>query len=319
MPGSSQRKRGKVLQARTRPITEWPTVILIVCFFAAFGAVIATHRSIPWTVEFAVLVFLGGLWMSIEHELLHGHPFRSTWVNTAIGITPISLWIPYLRYKTLHVKHHRSDLTFPDDDPESYYMAPELWNRAGNVRRVYLLFLRTVPGRVTIGVVRSILRFWRREIRLASDGGVVWPWAAHLCGVIAVVWLLFGVIGISPWTYVIGFTLGGVACTQLRSFIEHAAVPEGSRSAVVKAGPVMSLLYLNNNLHHTHHADPDLAWYRLPAKHREIDGDAAAAGGAGLYVGGYLEVCRRYFLHPFCQPDHPLSPGARPIGARGLR
>jgi len=44
-----------------------------------------------------------------------------------------------------------------------------------------------------------------------------------------------------------------------------------------------------------------------------------AAQGAGLYRRGYIEVARRNFLRPFCQPDHPLSPGARPFGARGLR
>ena len=132
-------------------------------------------------------------------------------------------------------------------------------------------------------------------------------------------WLLFGVLNVSPWTYIFGFCLGGAACTQLRSFLEHAAVPVGTRSAVVKAGPVMSLLFLNNNLHHTHHGSPDLAWYRIPALHRAWGSDSKAERGAGLYSGGYLQVCRMYFFRPFCQPDHPLSAGARPIGARGLR
>ena len=80
----------------------------------------------------------------------------------------------------------------------------------------------------------------------------------------------------------------------------------------------MALLYLNNNLHHTHHAVPQLAWYKLPALHREMGSDAEADRGAGLYSGGYLEVVRTYFFTPFCQPDHPLSPGARPHGSRGI-
>jgi len=105
----------------------------------------------------------------------------------------------------------------------------------------------------------------------------------------------------------------------LRSFVEHCAVAEGTRSAVVKAGPVMSLLFLNNNLHHTHHAQPSTPWYQLPALHRTLDSDDLASQGAGLYRRGYVEVARRNFLRPFCQPDHPLSPGARPFGARGLR
>jgi fatty acid desaturase len=116
--------------------------------------------------------------------------------------------------------------------------------------------------------------------------------------------------------YVLAFCLGGSACTHLRSFVEHNAVAVGTRSAVVKAGPVMSLLFLNNNLHHTHHAEPDVAWYRIPERHRELGSDAIAAAGAGLYTGGYLEVVRRHLVHPYGQPEHPLSPGARSAGSR---
>ena len=298
---------------------EWPTVALLLAFFATLASVIVFQDSIPWPLEILAYIYLGGLWMSLGHELLHGHPTPWKTVNTALGFIPLSFWVPFLRYKSMHIKHHDSDLTFPEDDPESFYVAPELWQRAGTIRRTYLLSLRTIPGRLTVGVPRGIVRFWLREVRLAGDGGVAKPWAAHVVGSVALGWILFGVLNVSPWTYVIGFCLGGSACTQLRSFLEHTAVPQGTRSAVVKAGPVMSLLFLNNNLHHTHHGSPNLAWYRIPALHREWGSDAMAEQGAGLYRGGYWEVCRTYFFRPFCQPDHPLSAGARPIGARGLR
>jgi len=297
---------------------EWPTIGLLVVFVAAWGSVLRWHDAIPWPVEVAALVYLGGLWMSLGHELLHGHPTRFTWVNTALGSVPLAFWLPFARYKTLHVQHHRSDLTDPEDDPESFYVPPSLWQGAPKWKRRYFLFLRTVPGRLTLGVPRGILRFWRRELRLIPQRAIVRAWVPHLaaCGVFG--WLLFGVVGISPWVYVLAFCLGGAACTQLRSFVEHAAVASGTRSAVVSASPPMALLYLNNNLHHTHHAVPDLAWYRIPAKHRELGSDELAAMGAGLYSGGYLEVVRSYFFTPFCQPDHPLSPGARPHGSRGI-
>jgi len=289
-----------------------------VAFFAAWLSLVLLHESIPWPVQFAGLVLLGGLWMSLGHELLHGHPTRWDWVNTAIGSIPLSLWLPYGRYKALHIKHHLSDLTDPEDDPESFYVPPPSWHQASPWRRRYFLFLRTVPGRLTVGVARGVLRFWRREIRLVGEGGVVGPWASHLAACVLLGWWLFGIVGFNPLVYVLGFCLGGASCTQLRSFVEHAAVAEGTRSAVVKASPPMALLYLNNNLHHTHHAVPQLAWYKIPALHREIGADEIADRGAGLYAGGYLQVARTYFFRPFCQPDHPLSPGARPYGPRGI-
>ena len=298
--------------------TEWPTVVVLAMFFAAWCAVVLLHESMPWPVQLLAMIPLGGLWMSLGHEVLHGHPTRWSWLNTAIGSIPLSLWLPFGRYKALHIEHHSSDLTDPEDDPESFYVPPPSWHRASPWRRRYYLLLRTAPGRLTLGVPRGILRFWRREIRLLGDGGTVVPWVSHLVACAVLGWWLFGVVGFNPLIYVAGFCLGGASCTQLRSFVEHAAVAEGTRSAVVKASPPMALMYLNNNLHHTHHAVPQLAWYKLPALHREMGSDAAADLGAGLYSGGYLEVVCTYFFTPFCQPDHPLSPGARPYGSRGI-
>ena len=38
--------------------------------------------------------------------------------------------------------------------------------------------------------------------------------------------------------------------------------------SVVKTNPLLSLLFLNNNLHFAHHKYPQLAWYRLPEVYR---------------------------------------------------
>ena len=159
--------RSGTASAISRPTTqakniEWPTVALLVAFFVALASVIVWQDSISWPLETLAYIYLGGLWMSLGHELLHGHPTPWTSVNTAIGFIPLSFWVPFLRYKAMHIKHHESDLTFPEDDPESFYVAPELWQDAGWARRTYLLFLRTIPGRLTIGVPRGIIRFWRR-------------------------------------------------------------------------------------------------------------------------------------------------------------
>ena len=306
-------------KASSRRRVEWPTVALLIGFYAAWGALVGWHQQIPWPVQLLVLVYLGGLWLSIGHELLHGHPTPWNWVNTVVGFPPLSFWIPFGRYKTLHIKHHQSNLTDPFDDPESTYISPDDWRTIGAMRRRYLLLLRTTPGRLTIGVPRSIVRFWIRDIRLMrTDRAIRRQWAVHIVAAVAFGWWLFGVVGMSPWVYGFGFVLGGAACSSLRSFVEHCAVPDGTRSAVVKAGPATSLLFLNINLHHTHHALPDVVWYRIPAEHRAMGSDDIAREGAGFYAS-YFEVLRAYFTTPFCQPDHPRSPGARPYGARGIR
>lgn len=305
-------------EGRTRQAIEWQTMAVLAGFFAAWLGVVLFHRHIPWPLQFAALVYLGGLWLSTKHEILHGHPTRWTWVNTVLGSAPLSLWIPYGRYKASHIQHHRSNLTDPFDDPESTYLDPPKWQQAGPLRRRYLLFLRTTPGRFTVGVPRTVLRFWWADLHRLGQRDVRRAWLVHLVLVVPFAWWLFGVVHMGLWVYLFGFVLGGVAVSVLRSFVEHCATPYGTRSAVVKAGPVTSLLLMNVNLHHTHHAEPDVPWYRVPALHRAMGSDEIAAQGAGYYRN-YVEVLRTYFFTPFCQPDHPLSPGARPYGSRGLQ
>ena len=304
---------------RSRRI-EWVTLGLFAGFYAAWLVVILLHRRLPWPAEVAILALLGGFYMSLQHEALHGHPTGWRGVNTTLAFAPLSLWLPYLGYRSTHMLHHHTDLTDPQFDPESFYLRPVDWASAGTVRRGYILVTRTMAGRLTIGAVHSIALYLWREVRnIRSSRAAARRWAVHVGAAAVLGWWLFDVVGVPVWEYVLGFIVMGQSFTLLRSFVEHCAVAEGTRSAVVKAGPVMSLMYLNNNLHHTHHAEPSTPWYELPALHRSLESDDHAAQGAGLYRHGYVEVARRNFLRPFCQPDHPLSPGARPFGARGLR
>jgi fatty acid desaturase len=180
-----------------------------------------------------------------------------------------------------------------------------------------MLFERTSPGRLTVGVVQVVGHFLLRDLHAIRNRHVWSAWAVHLPAAALVAWWLFVVVDVPTWEYVFGFVLGGVACSALRSFVEHAAVLQGTRSAVIETNPVMALLFLNNNLHHTHHADPDLPWFDIPARHRELGSNEIAAEGAGYYRG-YGQVLRRYLVTPFSQPDHPLSPGARPVGSSGI-
>jgi fatty acid desaturase len=299
---------------------EWTTLGLFTAFYAAWFAVVLGHRSIPWPASLSALALLGGFYMSLQHEALHGHPTNWRGVNTALAFAPLSFWLPYLGYRSSHMVHHHTDLTDPEIDPESFYLRPVEWSSAGATKRAYILITRTMIGRLTIGAVHSIGRYLWHEVRVVgSDPQAARRWAAHVLAATVLGWWMFVIVALPVWQYLLGFVVMGQSLTLLRSFVEHCAVPDGTRSAVVKAGPLMSLLYLNNNLHHTHHAEPSTPWYALPELHRVLGSDEIAAQGAGLYRRGYLEVARRNFLRPFCQPDHPLSPGARPFGARGRR
>ena len=132
-------------------------------------------------------------------------------------------------------------------------------------------------------------------------------WLLHICGgALALAWVLW-ICRIPVLAYLALFVYPAVSLTLLRSFLEHrarAAVAE--RSVLVEAGPVMALLFLNNNLHALHHDRPGEAWYDLPALYRRERDRLRAENGDYLYRG-YGEILARHLLRPKEPPRHPLD------------
>jgi fatty acid desaturase len=295
---------------------EWQTVALAAGVHALWVLVVATHSLVPTWMTIGLLAIAIAWHGSLQHEVLHGHPFSSQPANEAIGSLPLSLRLPYPIYRRYHLEHHRSVLTDPVDDAESFYLSAETWSALSTWRRRGALAHHTLLGRILIGPMVGAAKLWRSQFRAIRRGdrelGAIW--ARHVVVVAALLWIIVEVVGMPIWVYLIG-VYAGQSLTLVRSFAEHRWVPgDGSRSAVVRSGRAFSLLFLNNNLHDAHHARPSVAWYRLPALAEELDSDAAAANGAGLYAG-YRDVGRRYFVRPFDHPLHPLERAGHIVAA----
>jgi fatty acid desaturase len=287
---------------------EWPTLVVALACWASFAALLAWHEHLPSIAVVAGFALSGGWYMSLQHEVIHGHPTPSHRVNHALAVAPLSLWLPFGLYRELHLVHHRSDLTTPGADPESFYISPERWDSAPAPLRLALRANRTMVGRMLIGPALGPPAQVAGELRKAlTDRDVRRTWAVHLLAAGLTAWVVFGVADVPVWQYLLGYCYLGMSVTYVRSFVEHLAVPApATRSAIVRSNWFFGLLFLNNNLHHTHHTLPGAAWYRLPRLTREIAADEAAVDGAGCY-SGYGEVMRRYGLRAFSTPVHPLA------------
>ncbi len=286
---------------------EWPTIAVAAAIWTMLIGAVVTHPWLPWWVTVPMLAIGSGWFASLQHEVSHGHPTPWPAANIAIAGAPIGVVYPFSRFTDLHLAHHIDPtlLTEPGIDNESRYCSPESWARAGRLMRLVLRVERTLVGHLTVGVVRGSLTYMVTDVRAAfGDRRLRAVWARHVVGVTLVVAVVVQ-SGLPLAQYAIGVVYGRVFFTGLRTFAEHRGVTDGSRSAVIRAGLPMSLVFLNNNLHHTHHARPGAAWYRLPQLHDELGSDELARRGAGLYTGGYLELARRYAFRPFCQPVHP--------------
>ena len=103
--------------------------------------------------------------------------------------------------------------------------------------------------------------------------------------------------------YVIGGVFGSHSLNMLRSFAEHKTLgDESSRTAMIDAGRIMSLLMLNNNLHVAHHDRPSTPWYEVPHVAERLNAYERAAQIDCLYRGGYSEIIRRFTFRPYDQP-----------------
>lgn len=283
---------------------EWPSVLLVVIIHGGWAGLTLCAQAWPWWVVLAPGAWLTAWHMSLQHEVIHGHPTRLRWLNDGFGSLPLSPWLPYHRYRHSHLGHHASSLTDPLDDPESHYIGSADYAAAGRVRRWLLHANTTLLGRLAIGPALSIATFLAAEARLLAAGDrIVWRgWLLHLPGLALVLAWLVCVCHLSLLRYGLLFVYPGLSLSLLRSFAEHrAADHHDHRTAIVERTPLFGLLFLHNNLHAVHHGRPGLPWYRIPSTYR-AERDAILLRNDGLVYRGYLEIARRYLLRPHHTP-----------------
>lgn len=300
--------------SRVRQLIEWPTVLLAVFIYGLWLAITLSYHILPfWIVAIIGSVTLA--WHgSLQHEILHGHPTRWRAVNRAMGLVPLSLWIPYERYRQSHLVHHIDQrITDPFDDPESYYWDAQAWDRLGVIGQALVWAQTTLAGRLLIGPFWIIAHFLASEARLVIEGRerVRAIWAEHLLLCAPVVLWVTLVCGMPFWLYLLGIVVPATSLMLVRSFAEHRAA-EGveERTAIVENSWFFGPLFLFNNLHAAHHEAPTMPWYEIPSWYRENRERLIAANGGHLY-NTYFDVARRYLFTPHHAPKHPFGRAPR--------
>ena len=267
-------------------------------------------RRSHWRSTLVVGSLLITLHSSLQHEILHGHPTRSRRVNKVLGMIPLSLWIPFERYKQTHLLHHIDErLTDPLDDPESYYWTDEDWRRIGPAGRALVGVQTTLLGRIVIGPFWSMARFLTEEAEhlMAGACNARRIWAEHLLFCVPVVLWITLVCGMPLWLYVLGMVIPGTGILLIRSFAEHKALPESpERTAIVENSWFLGPLFLFNNLHALHHEAPTVPWYCYPAYYRE-NRERLVQENGGLVYDSYFDVSRRFLLSSHDKPKHPVG------------
>jgi fatty acid desaturase len=298
------------IQAPRQTTTEWPTWCLIAAVYAAWLLTALAARALGPLAGSALLALAACWYMSLQHELLHGHPTRSRAINRLLGLAPLAVWYPYDLYREGHLAHHRDELlTQPGIDPESNYIEAADYARLPRWCRPLWHAQRTVLGRVLLGPAMVIVPTWFDIVRKPwrGDFSQTRCWLQHLLLLGTMLWALDRFAGIGPLQYMLAVGYPALGLAMLRSFYEHRPAAEPAHRVVVnEAGWFWRVLYLNNNYHAVHHDTPGLPWHQIRSHYRAHRSGVLQRNG-GFLVAGYGELLRRYAWRPVDSPVHPPS------------
>ena len=287
---------------------EWPTIGLFAACISTYAAALALPHG--WGgVQWLILVLALTLHSSLSHEILHGHPFGSEKANTALGLVQPGLFVPYLRFKALHLAHHRdANLTDPYDDPETNYLDPRIWAGLAPWRRRVLTFNNTLLGRMLIGPIIGMAAFIAGDLQRIrrKEWDVALHWVAHLPGAVLTVWVV-SLSTMPLWSYLLA-CYAALSVLRIRTFLEHQAHERASgRSVIIEDRGPLAFLFLNNNYHAVHHMHPRMPWHKLPAIYRARRerflrmNQGYVYRSYGQVFASYLFRCKDPVAHPLWQ------------------
>lgn len=286
---------------------EWRTVALTLACYVTWLAAIGPLAAVSLTAGILLAGIAGALHSSLQHEAIHGHPFRNQRLNAVLVFPALTLVVPYARFRDLHLAHHRdANLTDPYDDPESNYLDPSHWAALPLPVREVLNANNTLAGRMVFGPLIGTAWFVADDLRRLrrSDRAVLRGWLLHLPA-LGVVLAINAVWGMPLWALALSAWLG-LSLLKVRTFAEHRAHEhQAGRTVIIEDRGPLALLFLNNNLHVVHHMHPSVPWYRLPALYARNPRRYLGRNG-GYRFGSYAELFRKYLWRTKDPVPHPF-------------
>lgn len=287
--------------------SELPTWLLIIVIYGGWFMTLAYWQTLGIFPATVLLIWFTAWYMSLQHELIHGHPTNRAWCNQLLGTLPLAVWYPYGLYRDSHLAHHHNDrLTLPVDDPESYYFTDESWRRFSPWQRKVIHLRNTFIGRLLLAPLLDIGQTLASAVNAFRyrQGKEMAMWLIHV-GLLAGLLTWIAHCGFSPLYFVVAVSYPALALTKIRSFLEHRAADDPlSRSVINEAGLLWRVLFLNLNYHSVHHDLPGVPWYGL-RKIYLLERERYQQRNQGFLVRGYGEWLRAFLFKAVDVNAHP--------------
>jgi fatty acid desaturase len=223
------------------------------------------------------------------HECTHQTPFRTPWMNEAVGhASGLLLLLPFQWFRYFHLAHHRHTNDH-ENDPELASPRPDTWGQ-------YVWHVTGLP-------------YWGAMIRVLGQNGFGQPQAPYLpprtlprlrrearayLAIYAAVLLSLLVSPIAASIWIVP-ALIGQPFLRLYLLAEHGRCPpvanmlENTRTTLTNR--ILRFLAWNMPYHIEHHSFPAVPFHALPRLHEHMQNDlvTTAPGYAAFtreYVGG---------------------------------
>ena len=241
---------------------------------------------VSWGTWWAVPAFFvyGVLYSAADHrhhELSHGTPFKTRWINDMFfHLCAFMTLREGFYYRWSHTRHHTHTLIV-GKDPE--IAAPRPPNVLGQF--LDMLFIKdgiTQIGRLLRNASGDLTEAGKHFVPDSERGKVMWMSRAYLAIIAAVAAWCFAIGSIMPAMFIVLPRFYGGLFSQLFNLTQHAGLDEDIydhrlNTRTVYLNPVFSFLYANMNYHIEHHMFPMVPFYRLPELHEMIKADCPPA------------------------------------------
>jgi fatty acid desaturase len=276
--------------------SDWPALghfaLWIALLAVAGGTALFTWGTVWCVPAFAAYGILYSAADHRQHELSHGTPFRTRWLNDAIyHVCAFMTLREGCYYRWSHSRHHTHTLIV-GRDPE--IAAPRPPNLVGIVSDLF--FIRdgfTQLSRIFRNASGDLTEDGKHFVPEAERTTVVTASRIYIAIFAGVVVASVGTGSILPALFIVLPRFYGGPLSQLFNMTQHAGLDEDVydhrlNTRTVILNPVFAFLYFNMNYHIEHHMFPMVPYYRLPELHALIKGQCPPAY-PGL-IAAYREI-----------------------------
>jgi fatty acid desaturase len=209
------------------------------------------------------------------HELSHGTPFKTRWLNTAFyHLCGFMTLREAYYYRWSHSRHHTHTIIVGRDPEIGVPRPADIWGPI-----LDLFFLKdgaTQIARIARNATGRLTENGQHFVPEMERGKVVWSSRLYLAIILVTMLACIVTHSILPAMFIVLPRFYGGPLSQIFNFTQHAGLDEDVydhrlNTRTVMMNPVFDFLYINMNYHIEHHMFPMVPFYALPQLHDLIE------------------------------------------------